>query len=303
MRLYSVPFSYADVENHTCLLIDEVSRSSAKDCVINTLYFLKMFKKEDAEMYARVIHDNKMNGLLPKQIFDLIFEQFTLLSKTQDAIIKIQPKSLKEIKKSLEPNNCTFVGFPYANNVPGGHAVVIFKDNRGNLGIYDGQTHNLVNSKEGWVKWLESYSDDNIQVLYETDKRIRKSGRKDEKQPLKRVRKVSPQKSKSKSIKLQQASSKSKSVKANLEIPIPNPEKPLVKPPVVLEEAKKENAKSRKIHHVIKRENKPTGLEKNHQLRISQKVKDDKKKRENLLKINRRPEMDVVEEEKTASAS
>lgn len=293
MRLYSVPFSYRDVEKHTCLLKDEVSRSSAKDCVINTLYFLKMFKKEDAELYARVIHDHKMNGLTLNQIFDLIFQEFTLLSKTQDAIIKIQPSSLKELKKIMEPETCTFIGFPYIDNT-GGHAVVLFKDNRGNLGIFDGQTQNLVNSKEEWKKWLESYKDTELQVLYETDKRLRKSGRKDEKQPLKRLRILSPEKSKSKSksksktISKTHSHSKSKSLSKSKSKTLP-----VEIPQINIKKVVKNKAKTRKIIHAIKQ----TGLDKNHQLRITQKVKEDKKKRENLMKINRRPLMDVVTEE------
>ena len=73
MRLYSVPFSYSDVEQHICLLKDEVNRSSAKDCVINTMYFMKMFKRGDAEMYARIIHNDKMPGLTQQQIIELVF--------------------------------------------------------------------------------------------------------------------------------------------------------------------------------------------------------------------------------------
>ena len=68
MRLYTVPFSYTDVEKHVCLLPDEVRRSEATDCVINTAYFLKILKKNDAEIYSRVIHKEKMRLQLDKML-------------------------------------------------------------------------------------------------------------------------------------------------------------------------------------------------------------------------------------------
>lgn len=294
------------MNEHVCLLIDEVSRSSAKDCVINTVYFLKMFKREDAEMFARVIHDQKKNGLYPDEIFDLIFEKFTLLSKTQDAIIQIKKTNLTELKKIMEPNTCTYVTFRYKQGL-GGHAVVIFKDDTGNLGIYDGQTHNLVNTQVGWKEWLESYKSTDLDVLYETDKRIRKSGRKDEKQPLKRVRKVSPEKPKNASVKSSSAKkSHSKTVKSapKKNTPVVKQEGPKVKtlPEKDVKDAPVAEKKEPKVPKVkpekkdIKKADLQAGLEKKHQLRITQKIKEDKKKRDEQLRVNRLPKMDVVED-------
>jgi hypothetical protein len=253
MRLYTVPFSYTDVEKHVCLLPDEVRRSEAMDCVINTAYFLKILKKNDAEIYSRVIHKEKMPGLSSNQIIDMVFREFTLLSKTQDAIINIEVMSLKRLKGKLEPNTCTFVGFTKPDGSKG-HAVVIFKDKNGDLGIFDGLMNELIHTK-GLKSWLEkhSYSSEKVHVLYETNKRIRKSDRKDEKQPAKRVRLLSPKSEKSKS---KSKSMKSKSLKSKKNIKV-------------------------------------TGLEldKKRRLRISQKVKKDKEKRENLLELNRREPM------------
>jgi hypothetical protein len=192
MRLYTVPFSYKDVFTHECLLSDDVGRSDAMDCVINTVYFLKMLKKEDAELYSKIIHDDKMRGLNQDQIIDLVFEEFTLLSKTQDAIIKIGTLSLADIKQKMEPGTCMYVSFIYKNG-KGRHAVVIFKDDSGSLGVYDGQQYNLIITTKSWGDWLKSYSSEDIHVLYETNKRIRKSNRKDENLPLKRVRRLSNQ--------------------------------------------------------------------------------------------------------------
>lgn len=250
MRLYTVPFSYTDVEKHVCLLPDEVRRSEATDCVINTAYFLKILKKNDAEIYSRVIHKEKMPGLSSNQIIDMVFREFTLLSKTQDAIINIEVMSLKSLKGKLEPNTCTFVGLKRPDGSDG-HAVVIFKDKNGDLGIFDGQINQLIHTKD-LKSWLEKYSSDKVSVLYETNKRVRKSDRKDEKQPAKRVRVLSPKSEKSKS--------KSKSMKSK-------------------------SLKSKK--------GKVTGLEldKKRRLRVSQKVKQDQKKRKDLLEVNRREPM------------
>ena len=293
LRLYSVPFSYSDVKKHNCLLKDEVNPDTARDCVINTLYFMKMFKKSDAEIYARVIHNKKMNGLSENQIINLIFEQFTAISKSQDAIIKLKQISLNDLDKLMENNTCTFVGFYYNEDLTKfGHAVVVFKNNQGVLGIYDGQTQKLVNTEEGIIEWFKLFSRDYLTVLYESNKRIRISGQKTEKPPLKRIRKGSHEKSASKS------KSKSKT-DMDMDVDVLS-EKPLTETktetktkynleikPVVQDKNKKLKSQTRKKHSFIKKALKHNGLENNRQLRISQKNLNDRKKRENLFKINR----------------
>ena len=272
MRLYTVPFSYKDAEKNVCLLPNMVKRNEAKDCVINTVYFLKMFKKEDAEMYAKIIHDQKIDGLKSQQIIDLIFTNFTQLSKTQDAVIEYKELSWTEVKKEMKPGTSTFSAFLNPNG-KGGHAVVLFQDNQGTLGISDGHQQQLFIKKE-LDEWLKGYNTEKIGLLYESDKRIRKSDRKDEKQPAKRIRILS----KSKSVKVSQKS--------------------LAKTPLAKETTTttlKTQSKSVK-KNPVKKGLKQNDLDKKRLLRITRKVKNDKKKRENLLKMARQPKMDVVEE-------
>ena len=131
----------------------EFPKSESHDCVINTMNFLQLLPRDEAEDLARR-HNFAKTGCFPKQKMDGIYEKYIkeFGTKTSQYLFNfpIYSKSFKYLLDTLEEGYATLIDL---NKDGSGHTVVACVYN-GQLVILDPQQEKVYKTDDEIVTWI-----------------------------------------------------------------------------------------------------------------------------------------------------